>query len=462
MASLPHMAKLLPLFILLFTFVHLGAQSPMAPAELEQKIVNAKNDSDRVKLLLTQVKALYDPQRAQNIDEVIKLNNRAIVFAEKINYLPGLSKCYSYGAKLAMLKMDPASERSFRLKLDKVSLELNKIQNAKLQKLQDVTKEQDTKLENAGKELQTLNSNIIEKDRIITGKDTLINRQKLDNMQKEHMLKLAKQENELKDARFKQQQLATRFLFVVSIGVGIIALILLYVFFWNRKHTRQLRHEKERSDKLLRNILPSMVADELKEKGSVKTQFFNNVTVLFSDFKGFTSISEKLSPEDLVRDIDQCYRAFDEIVERNKLEKIKTIGDAYMCAGGLPERNTGHTLRAVKAALEMVEYIERHKQERKEKGLPYFEVRIGLHCGPVVAGVVGIHKFAYDIWGDVVNTAARMESSSEAGRVNVSKEVFEWVKNHYQCVYRGKVQVKNKGEVDMYFVEGISSATLVE
>lgn len=288
---------------------------------------------------------------------------------------------------------------------------------------------------------------------IISSKDTVISRQKLENLQKEQALKLTKQESDLKDARLNQQKLATRFLFAVSIGITIIALIILYVFFNNRRYSRKLAKEKERSEELLRNILPASVADELKENGSVKTQFFDNVTIVFSDFVGFTKLAEKVSPEDLVQEIDMCYRKFDEITRRHGLEKIKTIGDSYMCAGGLPEPSEAHSLRAVKAGIEMAAFINALKTERKAKGLPFFEIRIGIHCGPVVAGVVGIHKFAYDIWGDSVNIASRLESAGAPGKVNVSAEVYEQIKTDFECVPRGKVEAKNKGLIDMYFVE---------
>lgn len=235
--------------------------------------------------------------------------------------------------------------------------------------------------------------------------------------------------------------------------IGGFAIVLLFamVFFSQRN---RISKEKKRSDSLLLNILPEETAEELKETGTAKTKSFESVSVLFTDFKNFTHTSELLSPEELVAEINACYSAFDRIVEKYGIEKIKTIGDSYMCAGGLPVANTTHPFDVVAAGLEMVAFIEQNKQERIQKGLPYFELRLGIHTGPLVAGIVGIKKFAYDIWGDTVNTASRMESSGEVGRVNVSGATFQLIQDRYHCVHRGKIQAKNKGEIDMYFVEG--------
>ena len=155
----------------------------------------------------------------------------------------------------------------------------------------------------------------------------------------------------------------------------------------------------------------------------------------------------------LVEEINYCYSEFDRIVEKHGVEKIKTIGDSYMCAGGLPVSNTTNPFDVVAAGLEMVNFIEKNKQERILKGQPYFELRLGIHSGPVVAGIVGIKKFAYDIWGDTVNTASRMESSGEVGRVNISGSTYELVKDNFNCEYRGKIAAKHKGFIDMYFAE---------
>lgn len=213
-----------------------------------------------------------------------------------------------------------------------------------------------------------------------------------------------------------------------------------------------LEKEKQRSDELLLNILPEEVAEELKLKGSAAARQFESVTVMFTDFKGFTQMAEKLTPAELVAEIDECFKAFDHIITKYDIEKIKTIGDSYMCAGGLPVANLTNATDIVNAALEIQAFILQHGEQRKKTGKEPFEIRIGIHTGPVVAGIVGIKKFAYDIWGDTVNIASRMESSGEPGKVNISGSTYELVKDRFDCVYRGKVQAKHKGEIDMYFV----------
>jgi class 3 adenylate cyclase len=215
----------------------------------------------------------------------------------------------------------------------------------------------------------------------------------------------------------------------------------------------ELAKEKKKTDDLLLNILPLETADELKRWGVSPARSYESVTVMFTDFKGFTRISEQLTPQRLVSELDLCFRAFDDIIGRHQIEKIKTIGDSFLCVGGMPKTNTSHARDVVAAALEMQKYMNVLKQEKQKHNDPYFEMRIGIHTGPVVAGIVGVKKFAYDLWGDTVNTASRMESSCEVGKVNVSGATWELIKNRFHCIHRGKIAAKNKGEIDMYFVD---------
>jgi class 3 adenylate cyclase len=216
--------------------------------------------------------------------------------------------------------------------------------------------------------------------------------------------------------------------------------------------SEKLLVEKQLSDSLLLNILPGEVADELRAKGLVSPKYFEDVTILFTDFVGFTLSTEKLAAEDLVHMLHDYFTAFDQIVGRYKLEKMKTIGDSYMCIGGLPVRNPSHPVDTVMAAFEMLHAV----QERARTDRPVqWKVRIGIHTGPVIAGVVGINKFAFDIWGDTVNYSSRMESSGEANRINLSERTYSRVKDFIECEYRGKVLTKEKRELDMYFANGI-------
>jgi class 3 adenylate cyclase len=299
-----------------------------------------------------------------------------------------------------------------------------------------------------------------------------LSRQKLeqDNVLKTQEIELNKaimeaERSQREAERNKEQR--NQLLILASSGI-LLTLLLLVLFLISRRNRRQLKdknrmieQEKERSNELLLNILPANIAEELREYGKAQTRKYDEVTVLFSDFINFSRISEQLSPEELVEELDRCFKGFDFIIGNYpEIEKIKTIGDAYMCASGLDDRKTMPG-SMIKAALEMQEYLEEQKQERMRLGKPYFEARIGIHTGPAVAGVVGVNKFAYDIWGDTVNTASRMETNGQAGRVNISEATYNLIKYQFDCEYRGKVQAKNKGLIDMYFVKGARAGATV-
>lgn len=278
----------------------------------------------------------------------------------------------------------------------------------------------------------------------------LVDAQK-DSLQNQNLkLEKAEAEKKLSDERNRIRMYFTWFWVVAGIS-ALVAFI--YFYRTNKKNNR-----------LLLNILPPSIAKRLKSKkrfaalkkdsNATIIDEFPQATILFADFKGFTKIAEQLTPEELVEELNQCFAKFDEIMKANRLEKIKTIGDAYMAAGGIPEANTTNAKDAISAALEMVKFIEDFKQKRLAEGQPEWNIRIGINTGHIVAGIIGKHKYAYDVWGDAVNVASRMESSGEAGRINISEDTYNLVKEDFKCTYRGEVEAKNKGKVKMYFVEG--------
>ena len=288
-------------------------------------------------------------------------------------------------------------------------------------------------------------------------KDSLFNQLKSDELTKTRLrYEFEKKESQAKAVQDKKDALAkaelSRQKKMRTIFQGGFALVLLFagIFFYQRNN---IRKEKTRSDNLLLNILPSEIASELKETGSSHTKSFKEVSVMCADIVDFTKVSEKITPEKLVEEIHTCFSAFDHIIQKHKVEKIKTIGDAYLCAGGLPVTDPDHAVNLVNAALEIREYMhERRKLKVSRNEIP-FEIRIGIHSGPVVAGIVGVKKYAYDIWGDTVNIAARLEQNSLPGKINISSKTYELVKEKFNCSYRGKIEAKNKGEIDMYFLE---------
>ena len=237
---------------------------------------------------------------------------------------------------------------------------------------------------------------------------------------------------------------------VAALLIFLIALVLYRRYLFIKSTNRIIEEERNRSDSLLLNILPEETAQELKLNGRVQTKKFESVTVLFTDFKEFTKLAEQVDPEQLIRSIDFYFKEFDKITTKYGLEKIKTIGDSYMCAGGLPLVSSNHARQVAKAAKEMIDLV--NEKLLTEDDLIHFEVRIGIHTGPVVAGIVGMKKWQYDIWGDTVNIASRMESTSHVGKINLSETTYQAIKDEFPCTYRGEMEVKNRGELKMYYL----------
>ena len=249
--------------------------------------------------------------------------------------------------------------------------------------------------------------------------------------------------------REQEEKMRIQDLKISGFAVGfILFLILSGIIFYQYRQTRK---EQQRSDELLLNILPESTAEELKEKGKTTALKYSGSTVLFADFVGFTTVAEELEAAELVEEIDRYFSAFDKIMNNHGLEKIKTIGDAYMAVAGLPQGNTATALDAVHAAQDMLKAVIRLNDETPD--MPTLRLRIGLHTGEVVAGVVGTNKFQFDIWGDAVNTAARMEQGSAPNKINISATTYHLIKHDMKCTHRGKIHAKHKGELDMYFVD---------
>jgi class 3 adenylate cyclase len=286
--------------------------------------------------------------------------------------------------------------------------------------------------------------------------DTLYNiesKKKLNQLQFDFELSKKEVEINLKEARIKSDRQVRLGLTVGIVLILVIAFIIYRNSLQKTRINKILDKQKDQIEHLLLNILPKEVAYELQTSGISKPRQYNEVSILFTDFKGFTSIADKLSPSELVEDLNECFIEFDSIMEKYNLEKIKTIGDSYMCAGNLPSPDPDHVYKIVKAGLAIQSFMEKHNLRRIDKGLQPWEIRIGVHVGPVVAGVVGKKKYAYDIWGSAVNIASRMESNGTPGKVNVSSDTYELIRQRFDCSYRGKLTAKNLGDLDMYYVE---------
>ncbi len=283
------------------------------------------------------------------------------------------------------------------------------------------------------------------------------NKIKIANLETKRDLELKEKDIQIKNKQILINQLEVerkkneRIFYIIGIALLLVIIIFVLRSFLQQKNTNKLiSKEKQRSDDLLLNILPEEVAEELKNKGSADAKLFNDVTVIFTDFVGFTRVAEKMTPQQLVGELDACFKAFDEISAKYNIEKIKTIGDAYLAVSGLPMANEQHAQNAVAAALEMRNFMA---ARQKALGEMSFQIRLGVHSGSVVAGIVGVKKFAYDIWGDTVNTANLMEQNSNPSEINISGATYKIIKDKYTCVPSGSIAAQNNTRIDMYFVK---------
>lgn len=283
------------------------------------------------------------------------------------------------------------------------------------------------------------------------------NSEKITSLITQRELDIRDKEIQIQDKQIELDKLAVakknneRGFFIAGIGLLFFTTLVIFRYYKKQIRTNQLlEKEKQKSDDLLLNILPSEVADELKDRGATTARYFDSVTILFTDFVDFTGAGERMTSQQLVEELHTCFKAFDEIIGKYHIEKIKTIGDAYLAVCGLPMADTRHGENVVNAAKEIISFMKARRQQLGDKT---FEIRIGINSGNVVAGIVGVKKFAYDIWGDTVNTAARMEQNSQPGKINISENTWYLVKDKFHCTYRGELEAKHKGKLKMYFVE---------
>ncbi|WP_257710688.1 adenylate/guanylate cyclase domain-containing protein [Gramella sp. MT6] len=379
-----------------------------------------------------------------NIQQAIQFLEKYEDYSPICEFLSGMSDIYaekgrdSTAIEFALLSRDLAKAYGFKNEIREANLRLSQI------------------YENRGNLLEAYK---YYKEYIVY-KDSVMNvstAQSMAGLRADYEVAQKQAEVDLLNVQRENQKLV-----VISIAIASFLVCLLAFGLYRRNRfikrtSKIIEKERNRSDRLLLNILPEETARELKKNGRVKAKKFESVTVLFADFKRFTLVAERLPPERLIKTIDYYFSQFDRIMEKYGIEKIKTIGDSYMAASGLPFPTNDHASKMLKAAFEMTEFVK----ETKENSLfddADFEVRIGINSGPVVAGVVGIKKFAYDIWGDTVNIAARMESHSEIRRINISENTYELIKDEFQCEYRGEVEVKNQRILKMYFVNGVKES----
>lgn len=424
----------------------------------------ARNYGHRDIALLSAEKLMNVNKDQRNLAEALKWSQ------ELINYLQENSGRSASGGDVAR-RLDSqiaaleAENRSLREQLAQAtgqSAVLETTYKQQIEEVQALTKEEVSRREAEISEGKRQTDSLMRaKNRML---QTMTQGQMLDSMIK------AQQEREIQaqkalaaefDAARQKSESARNFMIMLTSLILVIAGLFFMLYRSKNKTAAELSQknkiiedEQKKSDELLLNILPLAIAQELKTKKKVAARKYEDATVMFVDFTGFTQVSEKLGPEQLVAELDYCFTNFDHIISQYRIEKIKTVGDAYICASGLSDKNASPS-DMVKAALQIQDFLLQLKAERMSQGLPCFEARLGIHTGPVVAGVVGEKKFAYDIWGDTVNIAARMEEACAPGHVNVSEATYWKAKYEFEWQPRGKVAAKNKGLMDMYYVTAV-------
>lgn len=455
----------------------IGVFAQDSPVNLLKKSLKIeKNISNHANILLA-ISEEYELNK--EFEFALDFAQQSLVLSEKNDYKKGIAFAYFQLSDVHGKLGNKSQQRKFKRKGNSAFKTINttivsdianlnkqksvaeeqlkkqqQVAEKKLKKQKFIALQQQEKIQQSSQTINRLSADTTKKRvEILDGKEALAKQTlQIENLNKEQQIQALAIEN---------QQLIQRFLLIGVVFLILVAVLLARLYRNKQKSNKELSEknniiaiEKQRSDSLLLNILPQDLVDELKINGVAQARHYKQVSVLFTDFVDFTIASNKLTPQALVEEIDFCFRTFDNIIDKYQgIEKIKTIGDSYLCAAGLPTENTTHAEDLTKVAIEIRDFMLDLKYSRDLENKFCFTIRLGVHTGSVVAGVVGKKKFAYDIWGDTVNTASRMESNSETGRINISKDTYHLIKNHFSCVHRGKILAKNKGEIDMYFVE---------
>lgn len=421
-----------------------------------QIAAGSEGEQGTARIRFKQGLAYYDARRTREAQAALQ---EAQELAEDINYTDIQAQAKLYLSRLRIESSTPATTSTPSVGAPTVTTEAARQVEAEIEALQGRLRDS-LRLQEAEK--QNLRQSLLAKER---------ERAKIQENLVETQASLQQMQEvvQLREETIAAQEKTTQAILAAAAALSLLLIAALFFVIRIRQanhklqaqkkqieaQTKELEAEKVKSDTLLLNILPREIADELKNKKQATPRLYKMVSVLFCDFRGFTEYTEKHSPEQIVRELNECFSAFDDICTRFNMEKIKTIGDAYMCAGGVPKPNITHSADAVLAGLAMQEFIEKRKYQKRLRGEPYLELRVGIHTGPVLAGVVGKNKFAYDIWGTTVNVAARMETAGEVGKVNISEATYMEIKEQFYCRYRGEIEAKGLGKMDMYFVEEI-------
>lgn len=395
------------------------------------------------------------PEALDNIFKALAINERLGTQKLLTNNYRGIGSIYCNIAKdssLGRTKRVEAAIKAIRY-LDKgIDIAQDICDKKNLMEMHDLLAEAYLQLGNYRQAFEKYKTFIRYRDSIFSAETaekitTLITKRELDIRDRE--IQLRNKQIELDKLAVAKKNNERGFFIAGLILLSITTVVIFRNYKIQKRSNELLDKEKQKSDDLLLNILPEEVTEELKERGATTAHHFDHVTVIFTDFVAFTKAGERMGSQALVEELHSCFKVFDEIMEQHGIEKIKTIGDAYLAVCGLPSADENHAEKVVKAAQDIIVFMQ---QRREQLGDKTFEIRIGIHSGEVVAGIVGVKKFAYDIWGDTVNTAARMEQNSEPGKINISQTTYELVKDNFKCTYRGELEAKNKGRLKMYFV----------